>query len=57
MASSQLTHVDQCLVAALSAMNSSYIKENGDTGKTANAAIETDKIKTLGEYYQTNFIG
>ena len=25
MASSQLTHVDQCLVAALSAMNSSYI--------------------------------
>ena len=57
MASSQLTHVDQCKVAALSAMNSSYIKENGDTGKTANAAIETDKIKTLGEYYQTNFIG
>ena len=57
MASSQLTNVDQCKVAALSAMNSSYIKENGDTGKTANAAIETDKIKTLGEYYQTNFIG
>ena len=57
MASSQLNHVDQCLVAALSAMNSSYIKENGDTGKTAGAAIETDKIKTLGEYYQTNFVG
>ena len=39
-----LNHVDKCLVAALAAMNSSYMGEKRNTGKTANAAIETEKI-------------
>lgn len=55
--SRSLGFVDKCMVAAMAAMNSSYMSENGNTGKTANAAIETEKIKTLGEYYNDNFMG
>lgn len=54
MENNSLTMLDKAGIAAMAALNASYRPREGREGKAMDAAIQTDKIRTLAEYRRMN---
>ena len=52
--SDSLNFVDKAFISAKANMNASCITREGNRVDVSSAAVETDKIRTLAEYYQAN---